>query len=85
MCFSVQRSLKIIYIINHKKQKIMKAGVFILSILLAIGFIIAGIALIQSDFEIWKWAFIVISFLAAILYSIGAWKVRPWQKETSLN
>ncbi len=59
----------------------MKTTVFLLSCCLAIGFIVAGIALIESDFQIWKWAFIIISFLAAVLYGIGAWKIRPWHKE----
>lgn len=60
----------------------MKTFFFILNLCLAIGFIIAGIALIKSDFQIWKWTFIIISFLAAILYIIGAWKIRPWHRET---
>ena len=63
----------------------MKTLFFTTSLCFAIIFAIAGIILIKSDFQIWKWGFIIMSFLATLLYSVGAWQFRPWNNETSLN
>lgn len=61
----------------------MKTLFFILSLVFAALFALAGVALIKSDFQIWKWGFICVSFLAALLYTAGAWKFRPWHKVPS--
>ena len=64
----------------------MKTFFFIFSLVLAIGFAWAAVALMKSDFHLWKGLLTMFSLFGCLLYIGGAWKLRPWHHEdTSLN